>query len=142
LRAKELVSARDKALNSTVSVLDGQVVKSKVHRFPLADFLEEAKDLETREVYLHRLQIGHLSLLGVSAEVTSKLKKQLKFQLGDFELVGCIRDSFGYATSSRQYLEGGYEVKGHQWYFSISHLKEKHPGSALHDTLDKLSLGI
>ena len=142
LRVQELVSARDKYLKSSNSAVNDQAVKSSLHRFPLAGFLAEAKDIENRQVYVHKLQVGDLKLVGVSAEVTSELKQDLKGQLGGSELVGCIRDSFGYATSSRQYLEGGYEVKGHQWSFSISHLREKHPGHALQEVLEKLSQDV
>jgi hypothetical protein len=106
-------------------------VRCELYQFPLGHFVKEAHNLKARKVSVHRLQIGGLRLLGVSAEITSKLKQELRSKIGDFELVGCIRDSFGYAATTKQYLEGGYEVEGHQWYFSIAHLNEDHPGQLL-----------
>jgi neutral ceramidase len=131
LRIQELVSERVEYLRSPTRPSNGVEVESELHVFPLADFLKDAAGLKTRQVYLHQLRIGCFSLLGVSAEVTSELKKEIGDHLGNAELVGCIRDSFGYAASSRQYQEGGYEVEGHQWHFSITHLDAVHPGQLL-----------
>ena len=139
LRFQELVSERDKHSRSPAQLSKAGGVESILQVFPLADFLKDAPGLKTRQVYVHQLKIGSLTLVGVSAEITSKLKKELESHLGDAELVGCIRDSFGYATSSQQYLEGGYEVEGHQWHFSITHLELKHPGQLLQKLIEELS---
>jgi hypothetical protein len=130
-RIQELVSERDKYFRRPAQPYKVSEVESELHAFPLADFLEDARELKTRQVHVHRLRIGSLTLIGVSAEITSKLKQELRNHLGDAELVGCIRDSFGYSTTSEQYKEGGYEVEGHQWHFSITHLEVNHPGQLL-----------
>lgn len=136
-RITELVSAREKFLQRGAEDNNSKVLKSALHRVPLADFLNQAQGLEDREVCLHQLEIGNLNILGVSAEITSKLEEELKLQLGDVALVGCIRDTFGYATSSQQYSEGGYEAEGHQWAFSISHLEESPPGRLLQKAVEE-----
>lgn len=135
-RINELVYDREKFLQRGTEDNNNQSVNSILHRIPLAHFLNEAQGLEYREVCFHRLNIGNLNILGVSAEITSKLEEELKLQLGDVALVGCIRDTFGYATSSKQYLEGGYEAKGHEWAFSISHREESHPGRLLRKAVE------
>lgn len=139
LRIQELISDRDRHLKSEGLLMESPVVKCELYQFPLGDFVREAHSLEAREVSVHWLQIGDLRLLGVSAEITSKLKQELKNLIGDVELVGCIRDSFGYATTSKQYREGGYEVEGHQWHFSIRHLDVDHPGQLLQKAIKGLS---
>lgn len=141
-RIEELTHDREKQLEGSGSPRNSRILKSALHRFPLADFLMDAQDLKTREVSVHWLQIGDLRLLGVSAEITSKLKQELKNLIVDAELVGCIRDSFGYATSSEQYSEGGYEVEGHQWHFSISHHERDNPGVLLQRAIDRTSSSI
>lgn len=141
-RIVELAHHREKQLQGSGSPRHSRILKSALHRFPLADFLMDAHALKTREVSVHWLQIGDLRLLGVSAEITSKLKHELKNLIVDAELVGCIRDSFGYATSSQQYLEGGYEVEGHQWHFSIAHHDLDNPGVLLQKVIKKTSSGI
>jgi hypothetical protein len=130
-RVQELVSERNKYFRRPAKANKGAEVESELHVFPLADFLKEAPGLKTRQVSVHQLKIGSLTLIGVSAEITSKLNKELSDLLGDAELVGCIRDTFGYATSAQQYRERGYEVEGHQWHFSITHLDVDHPGQLL-----------
>jgi hypothetical protein len=115
LRIQELIVDRQRHLNSQGFVMESPVVRCELYQFPLGHFVKEAHNLKARKVSVHRLQIGGLRLLGVSAEITSKLKQELRSKIGDFELVGCIRDSFGYAATTKQYLEGGYEVEGHQW---------------------------
>jgi hypothetical protein len=137
-RVQELVSERHKLFRIPAQISKVGEVKSVLQEFPLADFLKDAPGLKTRKVYVHRLKIGDLTLVGVSAEITSKLKQELEDHLGDAELVGCIRDSFGYATSSQQHQEGGYEVKGHQWHFSITHLELNHPGQLLQKVIREL----
>lgn len=141
-RIEELKHDREKHLEDNGSTMKSRILKSALHRFPLADFVMDAYDLQAREVSIHRLQIGDLKLLGVSAEITSKLKLELKNLIGDAELVGCIRDSFGYATTSQQYLEGGYEVEGHQWHFSIAHHERDSPGVLLKNAIEKVGRDI
>lgn len=140
LRLSELESDRTRHLQNGVMDTGSKSLSCSLYRVPLADLLEEAKSLTTRFFDVHQLQIGDLVLIGFSAEVTSKLQAQMKQQLGDAELVGCIRDSFGYATSSEQYFEGGYEAEGHQWYFSISHFREDSPGPMIQKKLEKIKI--
>jgi hypothetical protein len=138
-RVSELVSDRDRHLRGASGVSQRQNVNSVLHRIPLANFLKKAQGLEYREVCFHQLDIGDLKILGVSAEITSKLEQELRPLIGDVALVGCIRDTFGYATSSRQYVEGGYEVEGHQWHFSISHLDLRPPGRLIERAIEQFS---
>lgn len=140
LRVQEMVMDRSQHLRNTAPGIESQVLNSELHQFPLSGFLKDAVKLNSREVYLHQLQIGDLRLMGVSAEITSKLKEKLKDSLEGAELVGCIRDSFGYAATPQQYLEGGYEVDGHQWHFSIAHLEGVNPGNVLHQAIENVIL--
>lgn len=138
-RIEELTHDRENWPGGHGMTVDNPILKSALHRLPLAEFVMDAYDLKTREVCFQWLQIGDLKLLGVSAEITSKLKQELKNLIGDAELVGCIRDSFGYATSTKQYLEGGYEAEEHQWYFSISHFRKDPPGPLIQRTIEKIN---
>jgi hypothetical protein len=138
LRLGEIETERAWHMQPTVPGTQSKSLSSSLHRLPLANFLEDAHGLDMRFFDVHQLQIGDLELVGLSAEITSRLKLELKKQLGNAELVGCIRDSFGYATTSNQYLEGGYEAEGHQEYFSISHLQTGPPGPLIQKALEKV----
>lgn len=137
-RVQELVYERDRHFRRPSKPSKEGKVESDLHVFPLADFLKDSADLNTRQVSVHQVKIGDLTLVGVSAEITSKLRQELGDHLGGAELVGCIRDTFGYATSCQQYREGGYEAEGHQWHFSIAHLDANHPGQLLQRLIKRL----
>ncbi len=134
-RVREILAP--KAEQSDSPKTDGEgLLKTVLHELPLKNFLADAVHLNQRRVYLHRVQIEHLDILGVSAEVTSDLRRELGHDLEGVDLVGCIRDSFGYVTSFRQYQQGGYEVEGHQSQFSISHLEGCPPGQVLRSAIE------
>jgi hypothetical protein len=130
LRVREIVASREQIRRVPLGYEEG-VLRTDLQELPLSSFLETAMHLKQRFVHLHKVQIEQLCMLGVSAEVTSDLKKELEEALGHVEVAGCVRDSFGYVTSSEQYEKGGYEVDGHQSHFSISHFEGYSPSQSL-----------
>jgi hypothetical protein len=142
LRLEEILSDRDKNLKLVNSEQQNHTVRSGFFGLPLAKILKEAEGLEKRQLSVHRIEIGNLRIVGVSAEVSSRFKEEIQGILGDFELVGCIRDTFGYAVSTQQYREGGYEVEGHQLHFSIKHAEGQNPGLLLRGAIENLNRQI
>lgn len=96
------------------------VLSSQIMKIPLGGFLQSAEKLETRKIEVHGISVESLRIVGISAELTWALRSDLQESLNGSELVGCIRDSFGYLSSERQENEGGYESFGHQESFSIA----------------------
>ena len=127
LRVKEILSAKLE-FNEQAGTLKLGMVRSSIRKVALSQILEAAHDLESRFFHVQKLELENLKLVGVSAEVTWEFNEQVFKDLNNVALVGCIRDSFGYITSSQQYLQGGYEVDGHQYPFSIKHFLNQSPG--------------
>lgn len=75
-----------------------------------------------RVVSLQSVQLAGVSILGVSAEVSWRLRDELVRRTQDPNLIvaGCIDDSYGYLLSSRQARWGGYEVQGFLEPFSMA----------------------
>lgn len=76
-----------------------------------------------REISLHHVRLGSISLVGVSGEPTWNFRRQSAKQFGSdchFIMVGCIDDSFGYITTDFEALFGGYEVDGFLPAFSLA----------------------
>lgn len=136
IRVKEMWASRkmsqgDQAIDST-----GEIGTS-LYEYPLNSFLETAINVDTRTVSIHRLEIEDLRLVGASAELTHALKIELLDKLKGSELVGCLRDSFGYIASAYQTDEGGYEADGHQEPFSITHRADLSLASLLSGALEQ-----
>ena len=108
-------------------------VSSVLDVFPMSDFLDKANYLDQRSVHIQQVKVEEFEIVGVSAELTSELKLELLGKHSERELVGCMRDSFGYITSTQQYRQGGYEVDDHQWHFSIEHRQGFSPTKAIKD---------
>ena len=120
IRVREMWASRKTSQGAEALDSAGEI-GTALYEYPLNSFLETAIDVDTRTVSIHRLEIEDLSLVGASAELTYALKMELLDKLVGSELVGCLRDSFGYIASSYQTDEGGYEADGHQERFSITH---------------------
>ena len=135
-RLKELVSKKPKRKGIVPSPRDAGFGSSLL-QVPLSHILESAVDKDQRFFTVHTIEIGDLRFVGVSAEVTWEFKKEILPLLEGGILVGCIRDSFGYVSSSKQYREGGYEASGHQSSFSISHFENSPPAMAVSSLVSK-----
>lgn len=74
-----------------------------------------------RFVSLHSVQLAGVSILGISAEVSWRLRDELvnRVQNPNLIVTGCIDDSYGYLLSSRQARWGGYEAQGYLEAFSL-----------------------
>lgn len=101
------------------------LLSTNIVKIPLGVFLESAEDLETRKIQIHRISVESLNIIGISAELTWALRDDLEKILDGSEVVGCIRDSFGYLSSASQEGQGGYESFGHQDSFSITSDRDK-----------------
>jgi hypothetical protein len=79
--------------------------------WPLDEFFEENLSLK-REFSIHKIELGNLILLGVSAELISSWEEKFLSIGIDKTLVGvsCIDDTFGYLPDSKSIEEGGYEA--------------------------------
>lgn len=122
LRIQELFSFEKRQVDTKNEIQSGQI-KSALFEYPLTDFLEKAVDLNQRILTIHSFEIENLKIIGASAELTWALRQELAGFLHGVELVGCVRDSFGYVASTSQVIEGGYETDGHHDNFSISNLR-------------------
>lgn len=129
-RVAELLSG-GKAVADSEMQSDLGLVSSQLISIPLADILIEAEKLDARTLDVHRVTLESFTIVGVSSEITWSLKEELGETLQGAELVGCLRDSFGYLTSTLQEKEGGYESSGHHSGHSILSV----PNSGVHEKL-------
>lgn len=73
-----------------------------------------------RALTVHRLSVGGVALLGVSAEPVSGYADALIAEQGRTVIpVGCIDDVSGYAPTARVLREGGYEGAGFAPHFGL-----------------------
>ncbi len=84
-----------------------------------SEIIEKKRPLKPAMAYLHILKMGPLTLVGINAEVFSKMAEQLRALTGIQKLYvagytdGCI----GYVAQSAMYEEGGYAVgDAHKFY--------------------------
>lgn len=93
--------------------------------FPLDDyFIYDLNVVGRREFVAQKIALGDFTLLGLSAEPTWAVSKQILRRSPNTSIVGCVGDVFGYLASPEQAVMGGYEVTGYQASFAVT--KRKH----------------
>jgi hypothetical protein len=87
---------------------------------PATDFANGAEGLPP--VSFHRVSLGDIVIIGVSAEPVSGYASQLRALVPDKLVipVGYIDHVVGYWPTAEMYSEGGYEVTGHCSSFAIT----------------------
>lgn len=98
-----------------------QILSTQRTEEPLATFVEAA-DNSNRVVSAHRVSIGPIDLIGVSAEAVSVYSSVVGPRAAGRHVVtvGCIDDVFGYAPTDSMIAEGGYESSGFLPHFGLS----------------------
>lgn len=103
---------------SRVSKSLDEPVSAKRVSMPLDNYHEGA--CGDRSLTVHRLSVGGVALLGVSAEPVSGYADALIAEQGRTVIpVGCIDDVSGYAPTSRVLRDGGYEGAGFAPHFGL-----------------------
>jgi len=81
------------------------------------------QSVSDRLVSCHAIRISDVLLIGVSAEMTSKLAANIEsayFGRSNFIHFTCLDDTFGYATADCEAQAGGYEVNGFEQHFDLN----------------------
>jgi hypothetical protein len=111
----------------------------------MSDFFKSSVLGSERKISLVWLEIAGFRLFAISAEPTWAFRCELFSELtgnahdGGLELVGCINDTFGYLSSSKQSERGGYEVEGFLRHFDLLRLKgAKHLIREIKDSAKKI----
>lgn len=121
---EELMLAHHDILNESAATGSRRLDAKRIE-IPLTEYHEGESD--GRKMVVHRLSIGDVSLIGVSAEPVSAYASWLVERGGKHLVpVGCIDDVVGYAPTSKIIEEGGYEGGGFLKWFNVGQLRPRY----------------
>ena len=98
-------------------------INTKISSISLDSFFSYQYHKE-RRISFQQVAIGNISIFGLSAEATWRLREEMISSDRDSTIVGCISDTFGYITTEKQFQNGGYEATDFWESFSLKPLRE------------------